>query len=59
MREIINNSLICKLLKEFFARKSTPKNGIKGKPSPPGADAGIPYVFAFLFIFPNSPYLFT
>ena len=59
MREIINNSLICKLLKDFFVGKSTSKNGIKRKPSPPGAGAGIPYVFAFLFIFPNSLYLFT
>ena len=56
-RESINNSLICKLLEEFFMKKSTPKNapkyGIKRKPVPAGADAEIPYVFAFLFIFPQ------
>ena len=50
-REIKNNSLICKLLEEFFARKSTPKNGIKRKPVPVGADTDIPlYVVTFLFI---------
>ena len=50
-RESINNSLICKLLEEFFIRKTTPKNGIKQKPVPPGADADIPwYAFAFLVI---------
>ena len=47
------------IIGRVFARKSTPKNGIKRKPSPPGADAGIPYILAFLFIFPNSLYLFT
>ena len=50
-RENINNSLICKLLEEFFFRKSTSKDGIKRKPVPTKADTDIPlYVFTFLFI---------
>lgn len=39
------------VIDNFFIRKSTPKNGIKQKPIPLGADADIPlYVFRFLLI---------
>ena len=49
---VTNNSLICKLLEDFFFRKSTSKDGIKRKSVLVGTDADIPlYIFPFRFIF--------